>query len=87
MKSFVDNIIPQSPYGEIDTPHLHDYFVSSKGQFKLIRLENGNMLLEGTTWYYHKIRPEFYWKIWTEQIVHTIHQRVLNHIKEQSEKN
>jgi hypothetical protein len=76
-----------SPYGEIDTPHLHDYFVSSKGQFKLTRLENGNTLLEGTTWYYHKIKPEFYWKIWTEQIVHTIHQRVLNHIKEQSEKN
>jgi hypothetical protein len=75
-----------SPYGEIDTPHLHDYFVSQKGQFKLTRLENGKTLLEGTTWYYHRIRPEIYWKIWTEQIVHTIHQRVLTHIKEQSEK-
>lgn len=76
-----------SPYGELDTPHLHDYFVSSKGEFKLTRLENGNTRLEGTTWYYHRISPEFYWRIWTEQIVHTIHQRVLNHIKEQSEKN
>lgn len=75
-----------SPYGELDTTHLHDYFVSRKGQFKLTRLENGNTLLEGTTWYYHKIKPEFYWHFWTEQIVHTIHQRVLNHIKEQSEK-
>lgn len=75
-----------SPYGALDTPHLHDYFVSRKGQFKLTRLENGNTLLEGTTWYYHKIKPEFYWRMWTEQIVHTIHQRVLNHIKEQSEK-
>lgn len=75
-----------SPYGELDTTHLHDYFVSRKGQFKLTRLENGNTLLEGTTWYYHKIKPEFYWHFWTEQIVHTIHLRVLNHIKEQSEK-
>ena len=75
-----------SPYGSLDTPHLHDYFVSRRGQFKLTRLENGHTLLEGTTWYVHRIQPEFYWRFWTEQIVHTIHQRVLNHIKEQSEK-
>ena len=75
-----------SPYGELDTTHLHDYFVSRKGQFKLTKLENGDTLLEGTTWYFHKIKPEFYWHFWTEQIVHTIHQRVLNHIKEESEK-
>ena len=76
-----------SPYGEIDTPHLHDYFVSRKGQFKLTRLANGSTLLEGTTWYNHRISPEIYWQFWTEKIVHTIHQRVLNHIKEQSESN
>jgi hypothetical protein len=76
-----------TPYGDLDTPHLHDYFVSRKGQFKLTQLENGGTLLEGTTWYYHRISPEFYWRIWTEKIVHTIHQRVLNHIKEQSESN
>ena len=75
-----------SPYGNLDTPHLHDYFVSRKGQFKLTQLENGNTLLEGTTWYYHRIKPEFYWGLWTVQIVHTIHERVLSHIKEQSEK-
>jgi hypothetical protein len=74
-----------SPYGELDTPHLHDFFVSKKGQFKLTRLENGSTLLEGTTWYYHKIKPEFYWRLWSEEIIHTIHQRVLNHIKERSE--
>jgi hypothetical protein len=65
---------------------LRDVDVSRKGQFKLTRLENGNTLLEGTTWYYHKINPEFYWGLWTKQIVHSIHERVLNHIKEQSEK-
>lgn len=74
-----------SPYGEIDTPHLHDYFVSRRGQFKLTPLANGNTLLEGTTWYNHRISPEIYWQFWTENIVHAIHQRVLNHIKEQSE--
>ncbi len=44
---------------DIDAPHLHDYFVSKQGQFKLIALPNGNTRLEGTTWYYHDISPVF----------------------------
>ncbi|AWA31165.1 hypothetical protein HYN48_14275 [Flavobacterium magnum] len=73
-------------FWDIDAPHLHDYFVSKQGQFKLIRLSNGNTKLEGTTWYYHDIKPAFYWKIWSNYIVHKIHYRVLNHIKTRSEK-
>lgn len=74
-----------SPYGELNTPHLHDFFVSKKGQFKLTQLEDGQTMLEGTTWYYHKIAPEIYWHLWSEEIIHTIHRRVLNHIKERTE--
>lgn len=73
-------------FWDVDAPHLHDYFVSVKGQFKLTKLPNGNTLLEGTTWYYHDIKPEFYWQLWSEYIIHKIHYRVLNHIKENSEK-
>lgn len=65
--------------------HLHGYFVSKQGQFKLTTLPNGHTLLEGTTWYYNKIRPTFYWTIWSDFIVHKIHERVLTHIKTQSE--
>lgn len=72
-------------FWDIDAPHLHDYFVSKEGQFKLTKLPNGNTLLEGTTWYYHKIRPEFYWRTWSNHIIHKIHERVLNHIKTNSE--
>lgn len=72
-------------FWDIDAPHLHDYFVSKKGQFKLTRLPNGNTLLEGTTWYYHDIKPAFYWQFWSEYIVHKIHYRVLEHIKKNSE--
>jgi len=71
---------------DINAPHLHDYFVSKEGQFKLIELPNGRTRLEGTTWYTHNIKPEFYWRIWSNYIVHTIHLRVLNHIKDNSEK-
>lgn len=70
---------------DIKAPHLQDYFVSKEGQFKLIPLPNGKTILEGTTWYYHKIRPEFYWRIWSNHIIHKIHQRVLKHIKYNAE--
>lgn len=72
-------------FWDIDAPHLHDYFVSVKGQFKLTQLPNGNTLLEGTTWYYHDIKPGFYWKLWSEHIIHKIHYRVLDHIKVNAE--
>ncbi len=66
---------------DINPAHLHEYFVSKKGQFKLTKLANGKTLVEGTTWYYNKIKPETYWKIWSTYIIHKIHGRVLNHIK------
>lgn len=73
-------------FWDIDAPHLHDYFVSKKGQFKLTELDNGKTLLEGTTWYYHNIKPAFYWQEWSNLIIHKIHNRVLKHIKKNSEK-
>jgi hypothetical protein len=73
-------------FWNIDAPHLHDYFVSKKGQFKLTELDNGKTLLEGTTWYYHNIKPAFYWQEWSNLIIHKIHNRVLEHIKKNSEK-
>ncbi|HYG17203.1 MAG TPA: hypothetical protein VEC12_15710 [Bacteroidia bacterium] len=72
-------------FWDVDAPHLHDYFVSKTGQFKLTALPNGKTLLEGTTWYSHNIRPAIYWQLWSEYIVHKIHKRVLNHIKVISE--
>ena len=70
----------------IDPGHLHGYWLSKKGQFRLKRLPGNKTLLEGTTWYTNKIKPEFYWNIWGNHIVHKIHERVLNHIKKESER-
>lgn len=69
----------------IQPNHLHGYWVSKQGQFKLTALPNGHTLLEGTTWYVNKIKPNFYWTIWSDYILHKIHQRVLEHIKTQAE--
>lgn len=73
-------------FWDVNAPHLHDYFVSKKGQFKITELENGLVELEGTTWYYHNIKPDFYWRLWSNMIIHKIHERVLGHIKDVSEK-
>ena len=72
---------------DIHPNHLHGYFVSKQGQFKLTALPNGHTLLEGTTWYVNKIKPNFYWNIWSDYLIHKIHTRVLEHIKRNAEKN
>lgn len=73
-----------SPYN-IHPNHLHGFWISKEGQFKLTKLANGHTLLKGTTWYINKIKPGMYWAIWSDYIVHKIHKRVLNHIKKVSE--
>ena len=70
-----------SIYEHVNAPHIHGFFESHRGQFKLSAQPDGTTLLEGTTWYTHEIWPTWYWKIWSDNILHTIHGRVLEHIK------
>ena len=74
-----------SPFGELNPKHLHGYLVSKQGQFRLTRLANNHTLLEGTTWYQHGLWPAQYWRWWSDAIIHRIHLRVLNHIRELAE--
>jgi len=71
-----------SPYGNIQPPHLHGYFVSKQGQFLLTALPGGRTRLEGTTWYQHTMWPAAYWHLWSDYIIHRIHLRVLEHLQE-----
>ncbi len=73
-----------SPYN-IHPAHLNGYFNSRQGQFLLTPLPGGRTLLSGTTWYQQKLWPQMYWRTWSDSIVHRIHLRVLNHIKDLSE--
>src|SRR5467141_1218075 len=70
-----------SPYGNIQPPHLHGYFVSKQGQFLLTALPGGRTRLEGATWYQHTMWPAAYWHLWSDHIIHKIHLRVLEHIR------
>jgi uncharacterized membrane protein YhaH (DUF805 family) len=75
-----------TPYDEIHPPHLEGFLKSERGQFKLTQLPDGRTELEGTTWYRHGLWPARYWQFWSDYIIHTIHRRVLNHVKQLSEK-
>lgn len=71
-----------SPYRHIHPPHLNGYFVSRKGEFRLTALANNRTRLEGSTWYELNLSPHYYWRLWASSIIHLIHSRVLNHIKQ-----
>ena len=70
-----------SLYTEVNPKHLHGYFISKQGQFRLTPMANGHTLLEGRSWYQHGLWPAQYWKLWSDAVVHRVHRRVLTHIK------
>lgn len=72
-----------SPY-DIEPPHLEGYFVSQRGQFELVPLPGNRTRLEGTTWYSNRMWPGLYWRLWSDHIIHKIHLRVLQHIRERT---
>ncbi len=74
-----------SPYKTVNAPHLEGYMVSRRGEFRLVRLPGNRTRLEGSTFYTLALYPEAYWVIWGEVILHSIHTRVLEHIKRLSE--
>ena len=74
-----------SPYPHLKTPHLHGYLQSREGELRLTAMPHGMTLLEGTTWYTDQIWPTQYWQVWSDLMIHHIHLRVLNHIKNLSE--
>ncbi len=82
-----ENPVPMkesSFYRDLDVPHLHNFMVSKKGRFQLVE-QNGQVRLEGTTWYSHSLAPEFYWGLISDEIIHRVHRRVLDRIKQHAE--
>ena len=74
-----------SPYAQVLPKHLRGYMISKQGQFQLTRLPDNRTLLEGTTCYQHGLWPSNYWRLWSDAIIHRIHLRVLNHIRNLAE--
>ena len=72
-------------YAHLDPPHLERSFRSLRGEFRLTPTPDGGTLLEGSTWYVVEMGPSGYWQLWSDAILHRIHQRVLVHVRALSE--
>lgn len=75
-----------SPYADVTPPHLDGYFRSRRGEFRLVALDGGRTRLEGSTWYEMKLYPEAYWAFFGDALIGRIHDRVLTHIKDVTER-
>jgi hypothetical protein len=75
-----------SPYREITPPpHMENTIRSRRGEFRLIALDGGRTRLEGSTWYELSMHPQAYWTLWSDALIHSVHLRVLRHIRSLSE--
>ncbi|PYQ41784.1 MAG: hypothetical protein DMF77_14845 [Acidobacteria bacterium] len=74
-----------SPYRHVAAPHLDGYLRVHGGEFRLRPLPGGRTLLEGRTFYEMRMFPTAYWRLWSDALIHAIHQRVLRHIRALSE--
>ncbi|HEU0107614.1 MAG TPA: hypothetical protein VFT38_15650 [Vicinamibacteria bacterium] len=74
-----------SPYRHVAAPHLDGYLRVHGGEFRLRPLPGGRTLLEGRTFYEMRMFPTAYWSLWSDALIHAIHQRVLGHIRALSE--
>lgn len=72
-----------SLWGAIVPRHLDSYFQSVRGEFVLEEVKPGVVRLAGTTWYKNRMWPASYWNLWSDAIVHAIHMRVLEHIRDE----
>jgi len=75
-----------SPYRNVHPPHLDGFLTSTHGEFRLISIDGGRTRLEGRTWYRSEMYPQWYWPLWSDLLIHRIHERVLLHIQRLAEK-
>jgi hypothetical protein len=74
-----------SPYDHVLARHLDGYLRVQRGEFRLEPLPGGGTRLFGSTWYEVNMSPRAYWTFWASGLIHSIHGRVLRHIKKLAE--
>lgn len=67
-------------------PEIMNHLDLLKGQFILKDNGNGTTTLTGNSWYKLYVFPTWYYDTWAQSIVRNVHIRVMQHIKELSEK-
>lgn len=56
-----------------------------RGEFRLVALPDGRTRLEGSTWYTLDMAPQAYWTLWSDALIHRVHARVLEHVRDLAE--
>jgi len=67
-------------------PEIMGHIDILRGQFLLKDNGNGTTTVTGNSWYKLYVFPTWYYDLWAESIVRNVHTRVMEHIKELSEK-
>lgn len=86
IRAGADPMTEMTPYPAIHPPHLDGYLHPRHAIFELVELPGGRTRLLGTSYYRNEIWPAQYWRVWSDEIIHTIHRRVFEHIKRLSER-
>ena len=75
-----------SIYGEIDAPHLVDYFVCETGQIELTPTTAADRtLLRATTTCRQQLGPQWYWSLWSETIIDRLHHHFFEDLRRRVE--
>lgn len=67
-------------------PEIMNHLDLIRGEFVLTDNGNGTTTLTGNSWYKLYVFPSWYYDTWAQSIVRNVHTRVMEHIKELSEK-
>lgn len=67
-------------------PEIMNHIAIERGQFLLKDNGDGTTTLTGTSWYRLYVFPIWYYDIWARSITRNVHLRVMQHIKELSER-
>jgi hypothetical protein len=68
-------------------PEIMGHIDIERGQFLLKDNGNGTTTVIGNSWYKLYVFPVWYYDIWAQSITRNVHLRVMQHIKDLSEKN
>lgn len=56
-----------------------------QGQLHFMEANLDNTVLESTTWYYQQLRPAFYWHLWSDYLISSMHDHLAKQIKVNAE--
>jgi len=79
------NMAETNPFGDPSPAHLNGWFECQLGEFRLTPLPGGRTRLIGISWYRHRFAPEFYWSLWTDEVVREVHVEVIDEVKRRAE--